>query len=138
MEGRFARKLHQFIPSPRAAKRLANIYRILKAGLPRYRVAEFEGSADMPGQFRVPMLLLALLIHDSEAAEIVFRALLSASGRFDMAVALHSVVADTSNAALMRVVELTLQTCEAEGLQPEQELFRRWIPEVSRFSFGMS
>lgn len=138
MEGRFARKLHQFIPSPRAAKRLANIYRILKAGLPRYRVAEFEGSADMPGQFRVPMLLLAILIHDSEAAEIVFRALLSASGRFDMAVALHSVVADTSNAALMRVVELTLQTCEAEGLQPEQELFRRWIPEVSRFSFGMS
>ena len=48
MEAKFARKLHRFIPSPRAAKRLSNIYRILKAGQPGSRRAGTEYQPEMP------------------------------------------------------------------------------------------
>jgi hypothetical protein len=138
VEAKFARKLHRFIPSPRAAKRLSNIYRILKAGIPRYRLAEFEGDDDMPGQFRVPMLLLAILIYDSEAADLIFRTLQLAPENLDTIVTLRSVGKDKPDAALSKLVQLAIRTCEEEGLESEQKLFRRWIPEVSRFSFGMT
>lgn len=67
-ESRFAATLHPFIPSPRSAKRLSNVYRILKARVPSLRLHLFEGTAETPGEFQVPLLLLAVLISDSRAA----------------------------------------------------------------------
>jgi hypothetical protein len=62
VEAKFAEGLFGLIPTPRAAKRFSNVYRILKAPLRRDRLGLFEGTVELPGEFRVPMLLLAMLI----------------------------------------------------------------------------
>jgi hypothetical protein len=137
-EVRFARTLHRFIPSPRAAKRLSNIYRILKAGLPRHLRAEFEGTGAELGQFRVPMLLLAIVIFDSEDAETVFRTLRSASTAPDVRSPLRLLIEKNESTTLTVLVEMIIETCEREGLSHESKLFYEWVPTVSRFSFGMT
>ncbi len=88
-EVRFAQSLHAFIPSPRAAKRLSNTYRLLKARLPLGQLGSFEGSDTLPGEFQVPMLLLAVLICEPDAAADWYLTLLeSADGYASLADAL--------------------------------------------------
>jgi hypothetical protein len=54
------------VPSPRAAKRLVNLYRIARASLDEDELARFVG-----GRFRVMQLLLAAVVgHASLAAEL--------------------------------------------------------------------
>jgi hypothetical protein len=46
--------------SPRATKRFVNVYRLLKAAVPADTLDAFVGSLAAPGDFRAPMLLLAV------------------------------------------------------------------------------
>lgn len=67
-ETEYAKRLHAFIPSPRAAKRFSNVYRIMKVTVPASELARFEGSANFPGEFRVAMILLAQQIFSPHRA----------------------------------------------------------------------
>src|SRR5262249_29937661 len=71
-ETQFAEGLFGLIPSPRTAKRFSNIYRILKAPIRHQRLPQFEGTEEMPGDFQVPMLLLAILIYAPTLAAALF------------------------------------------------------------------
>jgi hypothetical protein len=57
-ERAFAARMFPFIPTPRAAKRFTNTYRILKAPLTAKELVDFEGTSDKPGEFQAAMLLL--------------------------------------------------------------------------------
>lgn len=131
-EGRFAASLGEFIASPRAAKRLSNIYRILKAGVPALRLHSFEGTAAAPGQFQVPLLLLAVLISDADGAAGWFGDVLARAGvEADMAAALLG-----GAAAYPELTAKVRKVIAAAGFPADTGLLAEWIPQVRRFSFG--
>jgi hypothetical protein len=55
-EATMMKRLHAFIPSPRAAKRLVNVYRLFRAMVPDEDYGEF-----MQQDYQVVLLLLAML-----------------------------------------------------------------------------
>ena len=65
------KQLFWLIPSPRAAKRFVNIYRLLRATVPEEQRDSFVGDATQ-GTYRVALVLLAILTgYPSEAADIL-------------------------------------------------------------------
>ena len=65
------KRLFWLMPSPRAAKRFVNIYRLLRASVPDGEHAAFVGGAT-EGQHRVALLLLAIVTgYPTEAADIL-------------------------------------------------------------------
>ena len=65
------KKLFRFIPSPRAAKRFVNVYRLLRASVDNHKLEAFKGDKN-GGQHRAMLLLLAILIgYPAEATEIL-------------------------------------------------------------------
>jgi len=70
-ERKVMKKLFPLIPSPRAAKRFVNIYRLLRASAPAENRAAFIGDEEY-GQHRAVLALLAILIgYPSEATDIL-------------------------------------------------------------------
>lgn len=129
-ESKFAARLFDLIPTPRAAKRFSNTYRILKAPLPQDSLAEFEGTARALGAFQVPMVLLAISIGaPSEAAEL-FPKLLQA------AISDQNPTEKLRRMAGFAALQEKLQRVLADPSFPTQpDVYLEWIPRVSRFSF---
>lgn len=138
-EAKFAESLFQLIPTPRAAKRFSNIYRLLKASVRRERLSHFEGTAEVPGEFQVPMLLLAILIGTGAEGVALLPKLYEAAARGE----------DLSR-ALQRFETLGLDSPAYKGLEEKirpivsdsgfslvPETFIEWLPRVSRFSFEL-
>jgi hypothetical protein len=70
-EREYMKSLFWLIPSPRAAKRFVNIYRLLRASVPQEQQAAFVGETSQ-GQHRVALLLLAIVTgYPTEAAEML-------------------------------------------------------------------
>lgn len=146
-ETQFAEGLFGLIPNPRTAKRFSNIYRILKAPIRHDRLQQFEGTEEMPGDFQVPMLLLAILINAPTLAAALFPKLQqhAASGG-DVVVALQQFKKLGFDEPELK--KLGLDESGFKALQDKirpivtnayfphvKELFLEWIPRVSRFSF---
>lgn len=138
-ETTFAEKLYLLMPTPRAAKRFTNTYRILKAPLKPTQLIVFEGTEEYPGDFQVPMLLLALLIGASGEAALLFPKLQE-----------HVLDGGSPIDPLLRVSQLGLNSEPFERLQEKvapiitaqtfptsAKVFAYWIPRVSRFSFDL-
>lgn len=131
----FSKQLHELLGTPRAAKRFANIYRILKASVPREAVATFEGTPAVPGDFQLPMLLLAILVGRSATAEALFPRFIEAatSGRTDWWRHGWEGVASPKEVKLARALE---DIVGAAYFVSDAKLLVEWLPRVSRFSFG--
>jgi hypothetical protein len=134
-EIRFAGRLHRLFPTPRATKRFANTWRLLKAGIPLRDLSDFEGADEAPGLFRAPMLLLALVVGSPAGAETILRRL------FDTAVAggdaLTGLRALAAEGGTMPLLADIIAILEEPDFPRAPELFRRWLPRVSRFSFDL-
>lgn len=65
-------RLQPMVPSPRAAKRLVNVYRLLRARLPVEALPGFVGTGQEPGTHRPALLLLAMLVgYPTEATDLL-------------------------------------------------------------------
>lgn len=132
-EAQFAHTLSRFLPTPRGAKRFANIYRLLKASLPRNQLAGFEGSETVPGEFQLPMLLLALLVGHSKAATSLFPQFLD-NARLGGLMWWSS----DENELPTHLVQLRAQldVIASGSLFPsDPSLVVTWLPRVARYSF---
>lgn len=131
-EADFAARLFPLIPTPRAAKRFSNTYRILKARVGRGRLAQFEGTEQVPGEFQIPMLLLAILIGAPKDAAKLFPRLLR-----------HAEDGQDATEILRRLDEPGFEMLKEnvgpvvtdDGFPCAAEIYREWLPRVSRFSF---
>ena len=132
-EAKFAEGLYGFVASPRAAKRLSNIYRILKAGLLQRELQAFEGNNEVLGQFPVPMLLLAIMIYAPDAANKIFSGLQAGEqiNILDLAEAVTQHL-DRKHELVGLIADVVSQA----GFPNDPQLFRYWAPRVARFSFG--
>lgn len=134
-EAEFAERLFSLLPSPRAAKRFTNLYRLLKAPMQIEDLSDFEGTEDQPGTFRTPMLLLAILIGAPVAGAKLLR---SMSDQLDVGGDPYAAIgsaADTELAALSTKLQVLLKDGE---LRQPHELLRQWLPKVARYSFARS
>ncbi|MEN9866216.1 MAG: hypothetical protein RL748_1806 [Pseudomonadota bacterium] len=133
-EGEFAQKLHCLIPTPRATKRLINSYRILKAGLSMLELEAFQGTQQQPGNFQLPLLLLALLIYDPIRSSHWFCHWLQ-QARLDPDLNLQTLLAELQPDAPGRIAEQLHSIVNAPGFPASASLLLQWIPLVARFSF---
>src|SRR5581483_8797347 len=79
----FMAKLGAVMPTPRAAKRLANLYRLVRIGIPDSGLAEFIGTED-GGPYQVAGILLAMLAGSPATAQRIFHEIRSAPGGSDI------------------------------------------------------
>jgi hypothetical protein len=132
-EEKFAEDLFPLIPTPRAAKRFSNTYRILKARVRRESLLQFEGSETIPGDFRVPMLLLAILIGAPGESAKLFPSLqkLAEQGKGGT-----DALRKFSDQPELKPLEEKIKAIVADtGLDYSSKTFLEWLPRVSRFSF---
>ena len=73
MERRFMHRMHRLIPTPRAAKRYVNVYRLLRASLPDSKRTALED--DVQGGCRSVLLMLAILTGFPQEGTVILREL---------------------------------------------------------------
>jgi hypothetical protein len=128
----FAARLFALIPTPRAAKRFSNTYRILKARVGRDLLAQFEGTEQLPGEFQVPMLLLGILIGAPKAAATLFPELLRRASNGDDPTQVLKRPNEPAFAGLEKDIRPIVTD---EGFPCGADIYLEWLPRVSRFSF---
>ncbi|CAN7180689.1 P-loop NTPase fold protein [Caballeronia sp. LjRoot31] len=133
-EAAFAGGLYGLLSTPRSAKRFANVYRLLKASVPPRSLAAFEGTAEVPGIFQVPMLLLAALIGDSSSASATFPMFLLQATADDEKWWIDKVGA-TENEGVARMLKTIDSVAGRELFPHDTKVICEWLPRVARYSF---
>lgn len=132
-EESFAASLYPLIPSPRAAKRLVNVYRVLKASVSGAQLQVFEGTETEPGQFQIPLLLLAIQICDAPTATAWFSDLMAGQGQRNSTK--DAFIHTANEASRKRLMERIQHIFTEAGFPKDATLLTYWIPLVSRFTF---
>jgi hypothetical protein len=70
-----SKRMSRLIPTPRAAKRIANTYRLLRASLDDTGMKRFLPAPDGKGEYRVVALLLGVIVGFPNQASVLFQAL---------------------------------------------------------------
>lgn len=94
----FMTRMSAILPTPRAAKKLANLYRLVRIGIPETQLPEFAGSQS-GGPFQVVQTLLAMLVANPDAALYVFQQIMSAPADSNTLDILHAIQEDTESPA---------------------------------------
>jgi len=135
-ESDFAARLFSFVPSPRAAKRFSNIYRLLKAPLNGEQLSRFEGTEAAPGEFRATMLLLAVLTGFPDSSAEVFKRVRENQAKSTPP---KDFFRDAAKAGIRKTDEDRFRTCVepllSDGFTDEMAPFSAWSFRVARFSF---
>lgn len=121
-ERRLLHELAGVVPTPRAAKRLVNIYRMLRVSVPQDESYDF--SPDGGGEYQAVVVLLGILLGSGPRADGVFEAILAAPDDADIWQVLADVHGLPDRLVTLRE-HVTLHTAKP---------YRRWVPRVSRFS----
>jgi hypothetical protein len=141
----FMKEFHELIPTPRAAKRFVNVYRLLRARAAAEHGAERWGGA-AGGEHRAVMVLLALLIGSPSEATDLMRDLVEMKPGGDWwAWSKARLGAERPGATPVEQARLGALAARLEALEarfvarqlalPGCDVFCRWAPYVGRFSF---
>jgi hypothetical protein len=148
-EAAFLPKLHPLIPTPRAGKKLVNLYRLLRIGVPETDLPSFIGNASGDGDYQVVALLLAVLVHDEDEAHRLFHALDHFDGDTDIINELRAdhptpspghaatSVAEWTDLKTLRdeLVDLVRSLIAPGSFSRETGRYQAWLGQVRRFSF---
>lgn len=152
-ERRLIQELYPLIPSPRAAKRAANIYRLLRCSTPEEDLERFV-RPDKTGEYQAVQLLIAIQVGHPEQAERIIRDLVieplgSIQGKWwdfvaqvgqlhDPAKSRHKTKGEELEseswqwrAFFARLTPLRDKIATNESC----DNFIKWAPRVARFSF---
>jgi hypothetical protein len=135
-EAAFAGELFLMIPTPRSAKRFTNIYRILKASVQKNELAEYEGTAELPGEFALTMTLLAILTGQPKFAVPLFKTLYTQAKKGKgLRDGLNQLVIEKTVPA--ELTDKLISLTSASGFPGTASNILKWLPLVSRFSFEL-
>jgi hypothetical protein len=132
----FMTRLGPLLPTPRAAKGLVSLYRLVRIGIPDHDLAAFAGSEN-GGPYQVVQVLLAVLVGSPAAAQRIFRELTDATPDSDVL----TVLAKTANADFAeghlcaRIGAELARIAEDTSLLTAIEEYQRWCPRLARYSF---
>lgn len=123
----FLSRLAPLVPSPRATKRLVNLYRLLRARLSGAELDDFVGG---DGAAAV-LVLLAVHAGEARAADGLFTRIGAAGSGLTSWQGLLDRYREDDD-----VEELCGQLARVEGMPDSLAVYREWLPLVRRFSFG--
>jgi KAP family P-loop domain len=135
------RAVAPLIGTPRAAKRLVNVYRFIRARVPSAELRGFVGSENDPGMFRAVVLLLAVLIGAPDEAGKVFDVVRKQPPGSDWAELLTALNDEHELAEVVDSIMLIPLRTEAEPWLPADypvERFKESLLAVRRFWFDSS
>jgi hypothetical protein len=132
----FMARLGAMLHTPRAVKRLANLYRLIRVSIPDADSEEFTGT-QAGGPYQVIQILLAILAGQPAAAQPIFTELMSAAPGSDILQVLGKAAADDfPEASACRSISAALNSITAEtAVMTTIEEYQRWCPVVARYSF---
>ncbi|MFI8789077.1 P-loop NTPase fold protein [Streptomyces sp. NPDC055105] len=119
--------------TPRATKKLVNLYRLVRIGVPPTELARFEGDAQLPGEHQVVQILLALLVGSPHQCEEVFRAVLDASPSSKIIEVMRGVPSGIPVAN--KVADLIERMSADTPVVMDTLAYQQWCPRLARFSF---
>jgi hypothetical protein len=114
------------VSTPRAVKRLVNVYRMLRVSVPPGGAGAFDPRGGR--EFEVVVVLLAILVGRPALAPGVFASIMSAGDDADA----WSIVESCEELREPLTALRPLLT------RHPVRVFRRCVPRVSRFSFGLT
>jgi hypothetical protein len=129
----FLGQLAELVPTPRAAKRLANTYRLLRAPLEQAAL-----DALVTGEHRAVLTLLAALVGAPGAANQAFGALLAEPPDVQWTDFLARLEAAPVRTETRQLVAALRVVTDRTGLSGELRTFQSWTPRVARYSFETS
>lgn len=124
----FLPTLAPLVRSPRAAKRLLNLYRLLRARFAGEALAEFLSDGDREAPFRAVLVLLA--VHVGHPDAVRWFASIEGTDPDDKAV---EIVSSMNDHELRPKLERGLS---GEAWPLLAGSYQRWLPLVNRFSFA--
>lgn len=133
-EVEFMTLLSVILRTPRAAKKLTNLYRLVRIGIPDTQLAEFAGSASS-GPYQVVQILLAMLVSSPDATRPIFRQIMGAPADGDILEVLAAVAdAHPGRPECARLSGQVAVIAERTPMLGVRE-YQRWCPRLARFSF---
>jgi hypothetical protein len=134
-EVEFMTGLGALLPTPRAAKRFVNIYRLVRIGIPAPELAEFIGD-EAGGQYQAVQLLLAMLVGHPRFAREVLREVISGHQEPDLAAVVEAMGERCEGTHSFEIIRSILATTrEKTPLAVSMRLVRQWYPRLAGFSF---
>jgi hypothetical protein len=138
-EVEFLARLGPLLPTPRAAKRLVNLYRLVRISIPEPDLATFAGAGDGPGEFQVVQILLAILVGRPALAQRVFEEIMAAPADSDIRTLLAKPAAESTIAngmgACARISAVLDQAVADLSLRTGAAAYQPWCPRLARYSF---
>jgi WD40 repeat protein len=142
VEVEFMAQLGGLLPTPRVAKRLVNLYRLVRIGIPSAELAGFVGD-ESGGPYQAVQVLLAVLVGYPEFAREVFRRILEGAGGGageaacrDLTAVAEEVHGTGGGAHSFGIIHpFLLKIREEAPLSVDMAECRRWCPQLARFSF---
>jgi hypothetical protein len=139
-EREFLPQLARFVPTPRAGKKLVNLYRLVRIGVPAHELDTFIGHADTGGSHQPVAILLAVLVGRAIHANELFAAIQAGDPTDDIVDFLR---ADRPDPGWQRTAALRAEIADTiEGIRDRDQpilsdlsSYQRWCPEIARFSF---
>jgi WD40 repeat protein len=134
-ETEFMTRLGGLLPTPRAAKRLVNIYRLVRIGIPATELAEFAGD-ESGGPYQAVQVLLAMLAGHPLFAREVFQKVICGTQAEDLTAVVEEVRERGTGTAAFENIHACLT--EVRGKAPlavSTSLCQQWCPRLARYSF---
>ena len=132
---------HPLFRTPRAVKRLANTYCLIRTGVSTQDWRSFIGNADRPhAEYRTPLLMLAVSAAYPGLAALWFEKLKTGTdwlaGAGGKASPSSDEKPDAAGKDEWRSLESALRAMDADSFAPfDKEKVSAWLPRVKRYSF---
>ncbi|HET7017665.1 MAG TPA: P-loop NTPase fold protein [Streptosporangiaceae bacterium] len=135
-EVEFMTKLGALTPSPRATKRMANLYRLVRISIPDAKLAVFLGDTGA-GPYRAVQVLIAVLTGSPDSAGGFFECILRAPPTHTLFAALESGSAQVRGADdSIAIITAKLKALNERAELPSQvREYQEWCPQLARYSF---
>ena len=135
-EVEFMTRLGTLTPLPRAAKRMANLYRLVRISIREEELADFLGDAN-GGPYRVVQVLIAILTGAPGIAYDLFQRISGAGDADTLLAALEPRDGQArEDRDIITDIGIKLKRLSDEtGLPLEISAYRSWCPDLARYSF---
>ncbi|MCH6160823.1 P-loop NTPase fold protein [Streptomyces marispadix] len=129
----FLARVGSLTTTPRATKKLVNLYRLVRISVSPEDLPAFVGTRETPGEHQVVQILLAVLVGTPRQSKTIFQAVQEASPNTKITDVLRGTSAGSG--AGERVAALIDEINESTPVTMDSSLYQKWCLRLARFSF---
>lgn len=132
----FMTRLGPMLPTPRAAKKLANLYRLVRIGIADADLAAFTGTRS-GGPYQAVQILLAFLVGSPATAQRIFTVIMNESSESDILTILDKSVSEEAveQPDCVRLRDHLAKVARDVPLLIAAKEYQFWCPILARHSF---